>query len=142
MVELTPEEAIALLRTDEEKMRALEGQIQQLMVALNEIKLSKASLELIPKDPENSLVPIGAGVFLPVKAGTETVNVEVGAGVVLEETIEEAQALLDKREEDVNKNITEVNNELEKTVNRAQKLSDKIRQHMQRRPQGDVPVIG
>lgn len=142
MVELSADEAIALLRTEEEKMRAFEGQRQQLLLSLQELAMAKASLEAIPDKKEDALIPIGGGVFLPVEAGNKKVNIEIGGGIVAEKTVEEAMEILNKREELINANLSELNEELKKIAQRAQKLSDKIKEYLERQRQGNVPVIG
>ena len=142
MVELTAQEAITLLKTDEEKFRAFEAQRQQLIIALQEISLAKGNLDIIPNKQESALVPIGAGVFLPVTTKEAKVNVEVGMGVVLEESLGGASELLNKREELIKNNLTELEKEMEKISSRIRNLGDKIKTYMEQQRPDNVPVIG
>lgn len=141
MVELTVEEGLAVLRNEEEKLRMMDMQRQQIMLALQEISIAKSSLEVIPDKKGNALMPIGGGVFLPVEAGGTSVIVNIGTGIVIEKTVQETKELLDKREELLNNSLTEINAEFEHVSSQAQKLSDKIRERLARQ-QTDVPVIG
>jgi prefoldin alpha subunit len=142
MVELTVEEAIALLRNEEDKLRELEMQRQQLLLVLQELGIAKSSLDVIPDKKGNALMPVGGGVFLPVEAGGSKVIVNVGAGVVVEETVVEALELINKREEMITNSMSELNAEFEKISTQAQNLSEKIRQRIARQQQTDMPVIG
>ncbi|MCD4740711.1 prefoldin subunit alpha [archaeon] len=142
MVELSPDDAISLLRTDEQRMKTLENQRQQLLLAIQETEMTKRTLEELPENQKDSMIPIGAGIFLPAKTIKDTVTVNIGAGVIVEQNIEQALKTLGKREEKFKDDIAEITEQLEKITKRAQKLSAQLQAHMMQQRQGDVPVIG
>ncbi|MCD6414587.1 MAG: prefoldin subunit alpha [Candidatus Diapherotrites archaeon] len=142
MVELSFQEAIALLRADEEKLKAYESQRQSLMFALQEIAMARSNLEAVSKGG-SGLTPIGAGLLMPVKIEKDKVNADVGAGVVVEKNVDDAKALLDKREELVKDSISQIDDEITRLSNTVQDLSVKLQSYLKsQQGESDVPLVG
>ena len=144
MVELTAKEALNLLKADEERLNLLENEKASLLALLEEIRVAKESLNVLPEKEEEAMVPIGGTVLVPAKLGGKTVNVGVGAGVVLEESIEDAIKILEKRERRINLQLNEITDIQRKIRERDRKISEKLREFFkeQERTGEGVPVIG
>lgn len=140
MVELSFREAVALLKADEEKIKLYEAQKQSLLFALQEINTARNSLEAVVTG-RNALAPIGAGVLMPIKIGKNKVKVDVGAGVVVEKSVEEAKEILNKREEMIKDTISQIDDEITKLYNTVRDLSAKIQDYLRRQKENDVPVV-
>ncbi|HIQ29090.1 MAG TPA: prefoldin subunit alpha [Candidatus Caldiarchaeum subterraneum] len=69
------------------------------------------------------LIPIGAGSFVKAELKkVETVHINVGAGVIIEKTLEDSQQLLTKRNESFQKLREVLSKKLDETVARMQQL--------------------
>lgn len=142
MVEITVQQAINLLRTEEMKLKQLEEQKQNLYLITQEIELAKDNLETLQAQKDNALIQIGAGMFLPVKPQGQNIEMEIGSGVVLEKSFEEATAALNEREEKIKKAIETIEKRAQKTTDKVKKLSQRIREKMAQGQEDDMPVIG
>ena len=69
------------------------------------------------------LIPIGAGSFVKAELKkVETVHINVGAGVIIEKTLEDSQQLLVKRNESLQKLHDTLTKKLDETIARIQQL--------------------
>jgi len=69
------------------------------------------------------LIPIGAGSFVKAELKkVETVHINVGAGVIIEKTLEDSQQLLTKRNESFQKLREVLSKKMDETVARMQQL--------------------
>lgn len=141
MVELSFQEAAALLKADEEKIKLYEAQKQSLLLALQEINIARSGLEALSKGG-NALAPMGAGLLMPIEIKKDKVKVEVGAGVVVEKTVDEAKEVLNKREELIKDTISQIDDEMAKLYNTVRDLSAKIQDYLRKQKEDDVPVVG
>lgn len=141
MVELSFQEAVALLKADEEKLKVYEAQKQSLLLALQEIEVARKGLEAVVKGG-NALAPMGAGILIPIKIEKGKVKVDVGAGVVVEKTVDEAKEVLNKREEQIKEAIEQIDAEMVKISNTVKDLSSKIQAYLQKQKESDVPLVG
>lgn len=94
----------------EEQAGGIQQQLAMLERAIQEAVLTINTLNIMKKhsNTSDSLFPIGSGVFADgTLKKAEHVLIEVGAGVVVEKTIEEAIKIINEREEILRKNLAE-----------------------------------
>jgi prefoldin alpha subunit len=125
------------------RMRQIEGQaanVQNNLAALErvliETEVTLASLDAMKNQNavKESLIPLGSGVFADgTLKKSDKILLDVGAGVVLEKSIDDAMAFMKERSENVRKNLTDFQNvllNLEKSYSeagqRAQQLQKEV----------------
>lgn len=103
---------------------------------------AKEALAQYSKTAENEelLIPVGAGVFIHAKAGDRKSCVtSIGAGVLIEKSIEETEKLLDGRIEELKRASQELDEQAEKITYAIEQLSKEAREQyeaLQRPAQG------
>jgi prefoldin alpha subunit len=145
MVELNAEDALKLIRMDEERLRILENQKQALNNAMQEIQSARLSLQDFPKKQQEAIFSLGAGNFTTAKIGGDKLLVSLGNNVVMEKTVEDALETLDKREESIKEELGKINESQNRIRKRAENVSQKLRDYMQSQKgdsDSDVPLIG
>ncbi|MCK4327173.1 MAG: prefoldin subunit alpha [Candidatus Diapherotrites archaeon] len=139
MVEITAEQAIGMIRGNEAKMGQISEQLQGLARSLEVLMATRSTLEEIKGGEKEGLVPVG-GVYLPVGIDVSTVKVEVGSGVVLEKSREEAIEIVKRREN----TLRETADKLQGMAKMLRTESMEIRKKLaaaRQPPTSDVPVI-
>ena len=116
MVDLSAKDAMAKVQINEIRMREIEKQVRQLISTLEQLNVTRTSLQNLPDEEKPSFVPVGSGLYLPTTLEKSTVCIDIGAGVVVEKKSDEAVELLDNRE----KQLKEAQAELAK-ANKAKK---------------------
>ncbi len=106
------------MRADE-ALRAIDEQIAVLSAIVQETDATIKALKEI-KERGEALIPIGAGVMVPVKMSGEKVLVNVGGNILTEKDIDSAIEVLQKRKD-------AVQSALEKTRQQRIKLVEQIR---------------
>ncbi len=106
------------------EMQMLSEQLKQIHAQLEVIETKKEELAQSidnigsiksMKQGSNLLTPLADGIFLKATlANTQNVLVNVGAGVVVEKTLEEAQRLLAEKQNELAQYETDLNSELQK----------------------------
>ncbi|MFC2174552.1 hypothetical protein ACFLQ2_01655 [archaeon] len=139
MVEVTAEQAIAKIRSNEAQVNQLNNQIRTVVQTLEALGATRITLDQMPDAETEGLAPIG-GVFLPIKANATTIKVDVGAGVVVDKTRMEAVEMLKKREELLQKDIERLQ-ALGRVINTESNEIKKKLMEAQQAQQPDVPVI-
>lgn len=84
----------------ERQMKQVQAQIEQLESQLGELVYLEQSLEEIKhvKDGKEIFVPMGAGIFLQAALKNhQDVLVNVGSGIVVKKTVDQARELLEKQ---------------------------------------------
>jgi prefoldin alpha subunit len=95
------QEKVVAYRLLESRLNGLVKQREAIASKLIEIENTLAGIEEFEKSDE-ILFPIGAEAYVPGKITDKNkIIVEVGAGVVMEKTLEEAKGILNKRKEDI-----------------------------------------
>ncbi len=125
-MELTVDQAIQLLRFEEAKLKDVEARMNQSMALLNELQLAKATLQNLPGKKTEGLLPIGGGVMLPALTEKGNVLINVGAGVVVEKSLEDAVSFLDKRIKMIEENMNNLARLAQKTAKNISVLRAKI----------------
>jgi len=136
MVELSADEAIARIRVDEARLTEMQGQMQAIARTIEELRLTRVTLEQLPEEETAGLIPIG-GVLIPVKTNVSKVKVNLGAGVIVDKDREAAVEILKKREESMHQAMKSLEQAFERTRNDALGL----RRKLEARQNPDVPVI-
>jgi len=108
----------------------LRKRMELLNATLNEIAAAKRSLEELQKLSEGGeiWVPLGAGVFVRAKlADKSRVIVAVGANIMVEKTLEEAQRSLESKEQEVRDALGKSAADYQALLNRLRELERQIR---------------
>ena len=106
-----------ILKSQEEH---LEEQINSLGDSLGEIFLSENCLEEIKKQKKDIFPSLGNGIFLI----GEKALVEIGAGVFVKKSLEDAEEILKKRKESIEKSMQEMSNTLLKIKKKISELEE------------------
>jgi len=136
MVELSAEEAISRIRADEARLGELQNQMQTIARTIEELRMTRATLEQLPEEEATGLIPIG-GVLIPIKVNASKVKVNLGAGVIADKDRESAVEILKKREETMRQAMANMEQAFERTRNDALSLKRKLEE----RQKPNVPVI-
>jgi len=100
----------------------------QLITVERSIQEHENALRLIEEIKKNGgtipiLVPIGAGSFIRAEMKkVETLHINIGAGVIMEKTLEDSQTLLTKRNQSLQQLYENISKRLEEALTRMQQL--------------------
>ena len=136
MVELTERQAIAKLQQNQSRLSQLQSQMDGIARTIEELRLTRATIEQMPKEPSNGLLPLG-GVFLPITTSNGKIKVNIGAKVVIEQSREEAIETIKNRE----KLLTETLQRAQEAGGRISAESLQIQKKLEERHKPNVPVI-
>ncbi|MDW8021123.1 MAG: prefoldin subunit alpha [Nitrososphaerota archaeon] len=117
--------AIMELQGIEKAISELQSLMATLRAALNEFESAMSLLEELAKHKEGImvLVPIGGGNLLRAEIKeVNTIRVNLGAGVIVEETLEKSQEIMRKRRENLMKSIELHENRILQYARRAEEL--------------------
>lgn len=106
----------------EDAIRAIDQQIQVLTAIVQETEATIAALKAL-KEKGEGLMPIGAGVLIPVQVKESKVLANVGGNTLLEKNIDDAIALLEKRKESVKKALEQTRTQRMKLIEQARRVS-------------------
>jgi prefoldin alpha subunit len=119
---MTKEEEITrnltLIEYYKQQLESIDMQLQYLQSTLTDYQRAKITVEQLHAVDENSelLIPVGAGTFVNGSLkNASNVLIGVGAGIVLEKTVDEAVLNLEER-------IKRIQENLEKMVSLGQKI--------------------
>ena len=116
--------------------RGVQEQLGALSMTLVQIQAASESLKVLKEKAGDSqcLVPIGAGAFAPASIGNGKVLVDIGAGVIVEKTYDEALSILEARgkemakaQEEMQRSAKLVNTRLQALDAEARGLVEKMR---------------
>lgn len=108
------QEKVMAYKMLENRLETLGKQQSMFANRMMEINNTIASVEEIKKGEQDILFPLGSAAFAKGKVSEEKrIIVEIGAGVVLEKTIEDGIALLEERKKELENANTVLNNEIE-----------------------------
>jgi len=97
------------LRFLEQTAEAIQSRINMVNAVITDLTYANTALEGIETEKENSelLVPIGGGSYINAKLeNPDKVIVNMGAGVSIEKTLQEAKVIIKKRLENLEKTRT------------------------------------
>jgi prefoldin alpha subunit len=133
---MTKEEEITrnltLIEYYKQQLESIDMQLQYMQTTLADYQRAKITIEQLHDATENSdlLIPVGGGTFVNASLkNTSNVLIGVGAGIVVEKTIDEAVIKLDERIIRIQENLEKMLGLGQKIQSDAQELSHKT-QHM------------
>jgi len=116
-----------------QRLKELDSLMVQSNEQMNHLNLALSSLDAKPsdEDPSKMLVPLGGGVFLPVKADSfNELFVSVGAGVVVKKSFDETKSYLEKNYSELATYNEAVTKEYDFLLEKALKLQEQIEVQM------------
>jgi prefoldin alpha subunit len=126
MTEKELQEKLLIYRILEANFNSLMKERETLLAKLVEIQTTLQSIEEIKKS-DNILFAIGSEAYAFGKIKEkEKLIVEVGSGVALEKTFEEAKKTLDKRRLEIEKTLNEVERNIIEISSKLQELAPEI----------------
>ncbi|VVB99829.1 Prefoldin subunit alpha [uncultured archaeon] len=107
----------AELQVQQSNGEAIRQQIQAMQSSLLEIGAAMNAVQNLKKVKGDTLVPLGAGVFLSCpKPDPERVVINIGANVMVQKKPEEAVKLLEERQKAIRDAISSAQQDLEQAV--------------------------
>jgi len=112
------------LEISQARGESIRQQVQAMQSSLLEMASTIEALQNIGNAKKDTLVPIGAGVFLSCpKPDADRVVVSVGSGIMMEKKPEEAIKILESRQKKLSDAMNEAQKELARIVNMVEQLS-------------------
>ena len=143
MVELTPEQAVQRAKMEEQQLQALQQQGTQILQLIQEARATKQMLEDLKGFESTSMFPIGSGVFVEGKLSGGKFMMDVGAGNIIEASIEDITKVLEKREKDLNNTLKKIGVDAQEVGEDLEALRMKINDYVRKKQsENDIPVIG
>jgi len=115
------EKALAY-RILESRLETLSKQRDLVVQRMVELESTIESVEEVQKSKEEVLFPLGSSAYTFGKPKVDKMIIEVGAGVALEKTPEEAVAVLKDRENEIENVLKNIQAQMVDTVNRLEIL--------------------
>lgn len=122
-------ENIALLEAYREQLETLERQSVYIQALITEYTKARITMEQLSdiKDSIEILMPIGGGVFVPaLSKDTSKVLFAEGADIVVEKPVDDAVKALNKRVEELQKNLVKLDEMAQQIQQKAQKISSTL----------------
>ena len=100
--------------------------IQQKMVELETIKQALEDMKGVP-DGKDILLPVGSGFFAPAKSvKTGKILVEIGAGVMVKKTVDEAKAFVERKKKEVEDASQHIQMEFSQLAEKANEIAAEV----------------
>jgi len=135
---MTKEEEITrnltLIEYYKQQLESIDIQLQYLQSTLADYQRAKITVEQLNTVNDNSelLIPVGAGTFVNGSLkNTSNVLIGVGAGIVIEKTVDEAVIKLEERIKRIQENLEKMVSLGQKIQSDAEELSHKTQQMME-----------
>jgi prefoldin alpha subunit len=135
---MTKEEEITrnltLIEYHKQQLESIDIQLQYLQSTLADYQRAKITISQLNTVDDNSelLIPVGAGTFVNGSLkNTSNVLIGVGAGIVIEKTIDEAVIKLEERIKRIQENLEKMVSLGQKIQSDAEELSHKTQQMME-----------
>lgn len=125
---------LTLIEYYKQQLESIDLQLQYLQSTLAEYQRAKLTVEQLNAVDEHSevLIPLGAGTFINGSLkNSSNVLIGVGAGLVVEKTVEEAVKKLDERTQRIQENLEKMASLGQKIQSDAEELSRKTQQMME-----------
>jgi prefoldin alpha subunit len=116
------------LRFYEQTAEALQSRINMVNAVITDLTYASMTLDVLEKEKENSelLVPIGGSSYIRAKfENPDKLIVGMGAGVSVEKTLLESREIIKKRQEELDKTRTSLQQQFVQVV-------DGIREHREK----------
>ena len=125
---------LTLIEYYKQQLESIDMQLQYLQSTLAEYQRAKITVEQLHNADDKSplLIPVGAGTFINASlTNASNVLIGIGAGVVVEKTIDEAVIKLDERMKRIQENLEKMVSLGQKVQSDAEDLSRKTQQMME-----------
>lgn len=120
------EEKAYVYRILESRLDSMSKQRDLLIQRMVEIQSTLQSIKELQKAKDEILFPLGSTAYTFGKAIGDKLIVEIGAGVALQKTPEEAAKILEGRKKEVEEVIKKIQNQMVETANRMEILAPEI----------------
>jgi prefoldin alpha subunit len=125
------QEKIATYRLLESRVDALARQQDAFVSKVAEINSTLAGIDEAVKSPADAMVPLGTAVYARGSVdGKAKLLVEVGAGVAVERTADEAKAILETRRKDLEQAIETLQKDMQTIVAMLQRIESETQAMM------------
>lgn len=135
---MTKEEEITrnltLIEYYKQQLESIDLQLQYLQSTLAEYQRARITVEQLQNADNKSplLIPVGAGTFVNASlTNASNVLIGIGAGIVVEKTVDEAVGKLDERMKRIQENLEKMVQLGQKIQSDAEDLSRKTQQMME-----------
>jgi prefoldin alpha subunit len=128
---------LTLIEYYKQQLESIDMQLQYLQSTLADYQRAKMTVEQLHAVDENSelLIPVGAGTFINGSLkNASNVLIGVGAGIVIEKTVDEAVLKLEERIKRIQENLEKMISFGQKIQSDTEELSQKT-QHMMEKTQ-------
>ena len=125
---------LTLIEYYKQQLESIDMQLQYLQSTLAEYQRAKITVEQLHNADDKSplLIPVGAGTFINASlTNASNVLIGIGAGVVVEKTVDEAVMKLDERMKRIQENLEKMISLGQKIQSDAEDLSRKTQQMME-----------
>jgi len=131
------QEKIIIHRLIEARIESLLKQREVLIKSLMEIEGSIKGIEELKDKDDEVLFSLGSQTYIPCKiVEKDRIIVEVGADVAIEKSLEEGKQILQKRKEEVEKSIANIEAVINQFSSGLKELREEIRKMMEERKAG------
>ncbi len=122
------QEKLMLFQIMEKQMESMRQQGTMIEQRLMEIETSKAALREIDnlKPGNETLIPLGSGLYTRATITDKQVMTEVGAGIMKEKSSKQAIAFLEERKGDVEKVGKQLGGEMERIADKLQDMAPEL----------------
>jgi prefoldin alpha subunit len=125
---------LTLIEYYKQQLESIDMQLQYLQSTLADYQRAKLTVEQLHAADENSevLIPVGAGTFINGSLkNASNVLIGVGAGLVVEKTVDEAVLKLEERMKRIEENLEKMASLGQRIQSDAEELSRKTQQMME-----------
>ncbi len=130
------QEKMLIYRTLESRLETLTRQRDMISNKIVEIMSTISSIEEIEKNQENILFKLGSEAFVHGSVSNKNkILVEIGAGIVMENSIEDGKVILDKRRQELENALKEVQNDISQISATMSQLGPEINELIQKSQQ-------
>ncbi|MBS3064473.1 MAG: prefoldin subunit alpha [DPANN group archaeon] len=126
------QEKYILLQMIENQMKQIEHDIQEISIKNQELIFLKSHLDKLKETKVNSKLKtqIGAGIYVDAELkNTKDVFVNVGAGVIVKKTTDEAKGMIDAQMKEAEKALEHLGRNIETLASKAQETQHEL-QHL------------
>lgn len=122
------------LRSVQARVEEAQRQLAALQAFTSDSSTALTTLKNLQQASGESLVPIGAGVFLKASVSDfQKVLLDVGASVVAEKTVEQAARALEQRVQQISGTAQKIQGDLHALLQRADELNARLAELSQKR---------
>lgn len=119
------------------QMEELQKNAQTLQMKYVEVETTRLALDDVKKTKEGTdiLVPLGTGVYTAGKTHNADLLVEVGAGIAVNKSAAEAEALLERKKKEIEKAAEGLQEEMMSVSAKISQLAEELQSEVQQAQQ-------